>query len=304
MSGGDATVGGEIISVDGIRLDKLLGDGKNGFVFDGRDLLLNRRVAVKIWPPRLDRPGKDPTKQALAEAQKLASLKSDPIAAIYRARKLQNNWIYAVMEFVDGYQLTDDVLAEVADAPGFAMRKMWWAEVYRGLRDAEGAGIYHGDLHEGNVLVRPFHATLIDFGTSTLSGKDYSLKRHARLVNNFAKRLFPELPNYIAPLKIQKLAEPKWATWVVGEWVEAADALRELERDLSNISDEDLTRRVTRLAESYSTNLMDFNGPIAMWLQNSGVSRKLLDTYEQKAQAELAARRRRWESDTCFKGKP
>jgi serine/threonine protein kinase len=301
---GQAAVGGEIISVDGIRLDKLSGDGKNGFVFDGRDLLLNRRVAVKIWPPRLDRPGKDPTTQALAEAQKLAGLKSDIIVPIYRAGKLQNNWVYAVMEFVDGSPLAGDVLAEVADAPGFIMRKMWWADVYRGLRDAERAGIYHGDLHEGNVLIRPFHATLIDFGTSALSGKDYSLKRHARLVNSFAKGLFPELLGYIAPLKIQKLAEPKYATWVVGEWIEAADALRELDKEISNISDEDLVRRLTLLAKNYSTNLIDLNRPIAMWLQKSGVSRTLLDTYAQEAEAELARRKERWESDTLFKGKP
>jgi hypothetical protein len=58
------------------------------------------------------------------------------------------------------------------------------------------------------------------------------------------------------------------------------------------------------LADNYSTNLVDLNGRIAMWLENSGVSRKLLDTYTEKAEAELASRKRRWQSDTRFKGKP
>jgi eukaryotic-like serine/threonine-protein kinase len=118
MNGGSATVGGEDISIENIRLDKVLGDGANGFVFDGEDLLLKRRVAVKVWPPRLDRPRRDPTEQALAEARKLARLKSDVIVPIYRADRLKNHWIYAVMEYVEGVPFTNEVRAGFADAAG------------------------------------------------------------------------------------------------------------------------------------------------------------------------------------------
>lgn len=103
VSGGGATVRDAIISIDDIRLDRVLGSGANGFVFDGEDMMLKRRVAVKIWPPRLDRPGKDRAMQALAEAQKLAQLKSDNIVSIYRAGRLDTGWIYIVMEYVEGF---------------------------------------------------------------------------------------------------------------------------------------------------------------------------------------------------------
>ena len=73
------------------------------------------------------------------------------------------------MEYVEGVPFTDEVRAGLADASGFAMRMMFWSDVRRGLGDAERVGIYHGDLHGGSVLVRPFHATVIDFGTSALS---------------------------------------------------------------------------------------------------------------------------------------
>jgi serine/threonine protein kinase len=304
VSGGDATVRDTIISIDDIRLDRVLGSGANGFVFDGEDLLLKRRVAVKIWPPRLDRPGKDRAIQALAEAQKLARLKSDVIVPIYHAGRLDNNWIYAVMEYGEGVPFTDEVRAELTDVSGFAMRMMWWGDVHRGLSDAERVGVYHGDLHGGNVLVRPFHATLIDFGTSALAGKSSSLKRHARMVNEFAQRLLQELTEYIAPLDIRKLSEPKFATFLVGEWVDACRDLQELEKEISALTEKDLAWRLTLLAENYSTNLVDLNRPIAMWLENSGVPRKLLDTYAEKAEAEVACRRKRWQSDTRFKGKP
>ena len=139
---------------------------------------------------------------------------------------------------------------------------------------------------------------------SALAGKSRSLRRHARMVNEFAQWLLPELTEYIAPLDIRKLSEPKFATFLVGEWVYACRDLQKLEKEISALTEKDLAWRLTLLADNYSTNLVDLNGPIAMWLENSGVSRKLLDTYAEKAEAELACRKRRWQSDTHFKGKP
>lgn len=97
------------------------------------------------------------------------------------------------------------------------MRCEFWSHVYFGLADAEREGVYHGDLHGGNVLVRPFHVKIIDFGTSALAGKSRSLRRHARMVNEFAQWLLPEYTEYIVPLDIRKLSQPKFATFVVGD---------------------------------------------------------------------------------------
>lgn len=294
---GVARVGDIVIAIDGIRLEKVLGSGANGVVFAGEDKFLKRRVAVKVWPPRADRPRRNPTKQALAEARKLARLKSDTIVPIYRAGRLDNGFIYAVMEQVEGVPFTKGVAAELSDAPGFAMRMMFWSDVRRGLQEAERIGIYHGDLHGGNVLVRPFHATLIDFGTSALSGRNRSLRRHARMVNEFAQKLLPELCSYIPPLDIRELANPKYATWVVGQWVEAATALRRLDADLSGMSEEDISRQLIALANSYSTNLIDLHSPIAAWLTTKGVSRSLVDAYRVAAEAELAHRKATFNPD-------
>ena len=124
------------------------------------------------------------------------------------------------------------------------------------------------------------------------------------MVNEFAQQLLPELGNYIAPLNIRKLSQPKFATFVVGEWVDACRDLQDLEKEISTLTKKDLAWRLTLLAENYSTNLMDLNRPIAMWLENRGVSRKFLDKYAEQAEAELASRKKRWQSDTRFKGKP
>ena len=86
--------------------------------------------------------------------------------------------------------------------------------------------------------------------------------------------------------------------------MDACRDLQVLEKDISTLTDKELAWRLTLLAENYSTNLVDLGGPIAMWLEKKGVSRELLDTYAEKAEAELARRKMRWQSDTLLKGKP
>lgn len=304
VSDGRATVDGVAIAVDNIRLDEVLGSGKNGFVFAGEDLLLKRRVAVKVWPPRkeLSRVGKDRAEQALAEAQKLARLDSDVIAAVYQAGHLENGWIYIVMKYIEGDPLSK-IRETLNDAPGFIRRMMYWADVRKGLVAAESIEIYHGDMGDDNVIVDFFHATLIDFGTSALSGRDYSLRRHARLVNEFAQRLLPELANYIAPFDIPSLVPPRFATYAVDQWIEAARSLYELDKLLPDISEQDLTLRLRSLA-SGSTNLIDIKAAVVKWLSSKGVSREFLQIYTSAADQELANRRKRRQSNSMFKGPP
>ena len=40
--------------------------------------------------------------------------------------------------------------------------------------------------------------------------------------------------------------------------------------EIYTLTKKDLAWRLTLLAENYSTNLMDLNRPIAMWLENRG----------------------------------
>jgi serine/threonine protein kinase len=290
VSNGNAAVGGSMVAIDNIRLDAVLGSGANGFVFSGHDLLLDRRVAVKVYPPRLDRPDRnaDRIEQAMAEARKLASMKTDVIASVYYVGRIDNEWPYVVMEYIEGDSLAS-VRDNLNDADGLLLRKFSWDQVYKGLDTAERLGIYHGDLHGGNVIFRPFGATLIDFGTSALAGKDYSLRRHATMVNKFARWLLPELQDYVPPFDIPNLVRPEYATVAVGSWVRAAWELRQLEARLSGgISDEDLARHLTSMAGGCSSALIDIDGPVLAWLERRGVASEPLSAYRIAANAEVA----------------
>lgn len=305
VSDGRAMVGGVTVSIENIRLDRLLGSGANAFVFQGEDLLLKRQVAVKVWPPRKEhrRAEDDRTEQALAEARKLAQLESDVIAPVYHAGRLANGWVYIVMKYIDGEPL-QKVRASLNDRGGFERRIMYWADIRKGLAAAESIGIYHGDVHGKNVIVDFFHATLIDFGTSILSGKDYSLRRHAKLVNELAQKLLPELTNYISPFDIPNLVAPQYTTYAVNQWVEAARSLRELDKLLPSISEQELAQKLRSLASSNSTNLIDIKTAVVKWLTKKGVSSEHIQAYTSAAEAEMARRREWQESESVFKGPP
>jgi hypothetical protein len=78
LSDGTAVIEEVVVSIDGVRLERFVGNGANGFVFGGIEPLLNRRVAVKIWPPRRDRSRSvNAAEQAIREARKLTTINSE-----------------------------------------------------------------------------------------------------------------------------------------------------------------------------------------------------------------------------------
>lgn len=151
---GQATIGSAVISIKNVALDEYINSGANGLVFAGTDLQLDRRVAVKVWPPRMDRsmPDAKRSDQVLAEVRKIARFKDKSIASIYSVDRLQDSgWIYTIMEYIDGIPLVK--LRADLDA----MRRLFvWHHVFNALDTAERAGAFHGDLHGGNVMVTSF----------------------------------------------------------------------------------------------------------------------------------------------------
>ena len=128
---------------------------------------------------------------------------------------------------------------------------------------------------------------MIDFGTSALAGKEFSLKRHRRLVYDFARSLFPELRGYVEIPDIPKLVEPKYATEAAAHWGSAANAVRELEPRLAQLSEQDLVQHVTTMAGRHSTTLVDLNTPILNWLEKKNVPLSAIARYSEAAAVEL-----------------
>ena len=152
------------------RLDRILGEGGMGVVYDALDTKLERQVALKMVHAHLaDRQFID---MFIREGQTLAQIRSPHIIAIYDIGE-QNGSPFIVTQFIKGGDLTGLVRSKGPLAPHLAC--LVNAQVAEALHDAHQAGIIHQDVKPSNVLVRnpasplDLFGFLCDFGIATSS---------------------------------------------------------------------------------------------------------------------------------------
>jgi serine/threonine protein kinase len=141
--------------------------GSNGIVFETCDEFLGRKDAVKIWVP-IKRDTRDRKRQALLEARKIAQLNHRYIAQIFSCDQLQNGWIYSTMEFLEGQTLREYLQNKQLD---LITRVRISHEIEEAIEYSHQKKLYHGDLHDRNVLIVGDHVKIIDFGTSSFALK-------------------------------------------------------------------------------------------------------------------------------------
>jgi serine/threonine-protein kinase len=151
-------------------LGEVIGRGGMAEVFEGRDLRLQRRVAVKILRPDLAR---DPSFQARfrREAQSAASLNHPNIVAVYDTGEdvlgdADGNGTvvpYIVMEYVDGMTLRQLLASGRRLLPERALEIT--SGVLAALDYSHRHGIIHRDIKPANVmLTRGGDVKVMDFG--------------------------------------------------------------------------------------------------------------------------------------------
>jgi len=154
------------------RLDRSLGNGGMGEVFEATDLTLHRSVAVKLMSPSLvqDEPARA---RFLREARALAQVNSPNVVAVYDAGEDAER-PYLVMELVEGTTLERELVGSgrVAPARGVAIA----TDIASGLAAAHERGIVHRDVKPSNVFLTPSDAAKIgDFGIARLERPDATL---------------------------------------------------------------------------------------------------------------------------------
>jgi serine/threonine-protein kinase len=142
--------------VAGYRLERKLGEGSLGAVYEAQDEKLNRRVALKV----LHRRAEDSIRRrVLDEARKAAGLNDPAIVTIFSVLD-EAEPPAIVMELVEGFSL-DRFAAEL----NFEQKARLLREVARGLAVAHVHGVIHRDLKPDNVMVGPdLRPRILDFG--------------------------------------------------------------------------------------------------------------------------------------------
>ncbi len=145
-----------------------LGRGGCGIVYLGRDLKMNRLVAIKtILTKELESAaGTHGLKMRLErEAQSAGSLNHPSIVTVYELGE-ENDVTYFVMEYVDGPPLDTMMNGGPLEFPRVIELLR---EVASGLDFANSKGIIHRDVKPANILVSSTgHAKVSDFGVAKI----------------------------------------------------------------------------------------------------------------------------------------
>lgn len=173
---------------DNFMLERELGRGGMGGVYLGRDIMLDRPVAVKVMQKQY---GEDAEFLAKfkKEAQAAAKLIHPNIAQIY-SYGVVDDMPYIAMELVAGGSL-QQVMKNATDGKTDIPRVLKICEqVAQALRCAADQGLVHGDIKPENILLDSNgNAKLVDFGLAGMQKDTTEIWG---------------TPYYIAPEKLKK----------------------------------------------------------------------------------------------------
>jgi len=142
------------------EIQSLLGAGGMGEVYLAYDLMLERRIAVKILPPRFTQDD-DQVQRFEREARAASALNHPNIITIHEVGRVEDVHFIAT-EFVAGQTLREKIAGRkvnLAEAVHIAH------QIADALSAAHGAGIVHRDIKPENVMIRPDGLVkVLDFG--------------------------------------------------------------------------------------------------------------------------------------------
>ncbi|MGZ3423737.1 MAG: serine/threonine-protein kinase, partial [Polyangiales bacterium] len=188
------------------QLGKLLGQGGYGSVYEGENVDLGKKVAIKL----IDRKKKS-SEEAIArfrrEARLAGKIESPHIVQIFDVGDDPAFGLFMVMELLRGEDLRQKLdrveKLPVAGALDFAH------QVVCGLAKAHNAGVLHRDLKPANLFLHHVEGEpgamvkIVDFGIAKLIGEpgaDHDA-RDAQPLTSFGQTM--GTPQYMAPEQVQ-----------------------------------------------------------------------------------------------------
>ncbi|WP_051486204.1 serine/threonine-protein kinase [Nocardioides sp. J54] len=170
------------------ELQRLIGRGGNGEVWQALDRSLGRDVAVKVVDATDgDAPA---TRRFQQEARAAASLNHPHVVAVYDAGT-DGQRAYLVMELLPGPPLSELVRREGPLSPERAEELA--AQAAAGLEAVHGVGVVHRDVKPGNlVLDRQGRVKVVDFGIARVAESTATQVTATGMVVGSAPYLSPE----------------------------------------------------------------------------------------------------------------
>jgi serine/threonine protein kinase len=165
--------GESIGAVGPYRIDRLLGRGGMGVVFQAFDSTLRRPVAIKFLSPRLAVSPLARTRFT-REAQAAAAVSHPNVVTIHAIAE-HEGLPYMVMEYVAGITLAERLNREGVLQPKSILRI--GIQCARGLAVAHAQGLIHRDVKPGNLLLESGidRVKITDFGLANVAAEPWRL---------------------------------------------------------------------------------------------------------------------------------
>ncbi|MBX3264911.1 MAG: serine/threonine protein kinase, partial [Labilithrix sp.] len=147
-----------------LRLDREIGRGAMGVVYDATDVTLGRRAAVKVMS-RETIASPDQLRRFEREARAAAALTSEHAVRIHEVGS--DPVPYLVMELLRGRTL--EAIVDADGPPSVEVALGWMLEALDAIAEAHAGGFVHRDVKPGNLFLaeRPGHpptVKVLDFG--------------------------------------------------------------------------------------------------------------------------------------------
>ncbi|MCA9005233.1 MAG: protein kinase [Planctomycetaceae bacterium] len=155
--------------LDRFQLQRKLGQGGFGSVYEATDLQLGRSVALKVPHPGAS----DETHQRfLAEARAAGKLRHQHIVTVFDGGD-SDGTLYIVCELIEGQDLAQTVKSA---APSLKQLVSWIHDAALGLAYAHREGVIHRDIKPANLLIAADGRILVaDFGLARRHDDDSAL---------------------------------------------------------------------------------------------------------------------------------
>jgi serine/threonine protein kinase len=177
------------------RLERLIGQGGMGRVYQALHLTMGKRVALKLLAPEL---ADDPENVDRFEREAAASarLRHPNTIQIFDYGRAEDGQLYLAMELLSGRDLAECIAQEGALSPARAVHI--FTQILKSLKEAHANGIIHRDLKPENIFLTDIpgefdFVKVLDFGIAKFTHSD-------RIKQTLTVRGFVcGTPMYVAP---------------------------------------------------------------------------------------------------------
>lgn len=198
------------------RVERLIGKGAMGAVYEAVQLSMHRTVALKVLNKDVMKEGQE-LRRFYQEARSASQLKHPNVVGIYDfGVDDENDTPFIAMELIEGRSLRDVIRREAPMSTFRACTLL--SQVAKALAAAHANSIVHRDLKPDNIMVGVLpggdeHVTVLDFGIAKVLKQDGGLQ-----VSLTASGALVGTPRYMSPEQVQnnRTIEPRTDLYALG----------------------------------------------------------------------------------------